>query len=264
MKKLFTLLLFASMAFGANAQLAEPITFEQGGIDTLWIPFANGTAGELKDILVVQNPLALGVNLSDSVLQFNVHDNSDPWVGMYSDNFGFMEFTNEAHTLTMMVLKTITSPVAVKLEQSINGGAINTTTHDNTLTDEWEMMTFDMTAAIGKIYGRLTIFPDFPATRTGGTIVYLDNIANAAPTAVKQLSGEALKLYPNPAEDIMYVQYPKMSSLTISDVLGKTIARYNFQLSNSKALDLSEMNSGMYFLTAKTANGIITSKFMKK
>ncbi len=76
----------------------------------------------------------------------------------------------------MMVWKSVISPVGFKVEGSTNGGPVTEVKVSNTLINQWEKITFDLSAAIGFSYNRINIFPDFPDTRTSGTTVYLDNI----------------------------------------------------------------------------------------
>lgn len=46
----------------------------------------------------------------------------------------------------------------------------------NTVTNQWEELTFDYTSDITKTASTLTIIPDFPDSRTSGSINYFDNI----------------------------------------------------------------------------------------
>lgn len=266
MKKIFTYVVFIVFALKVNAQLENPITFEvHEPADTSWIVFANGAEGSNADVSIVPNPSKSVVNPSDSVCRFIVHDDALTYVGMYSDAVGEFGFTDDAHNLTLLVYKTVISPVTFKLELPSNGGAIVTQNAENTLTDEWELLTFDLSSAINRSYKRLTIFPDHIAsTRESGTTVYIDNIANHDITSVKQISGATLSIYPNPAENRIFVQYPKMYRITISNLLGKTLQSYQFEKVNSKMVDLKEMRSGIYFVSVKSDQGTYTSKFIKK
>ena len=266
MKKIFTFLFLIVFALRVNAQLENPITFEvHEPADTSWTVFANGADGSDADVSIVPNAFKSPVNPSDSVCRFIVHDDALTYVGMYSDAIGEFGFTTDAHNLTLLVYKTVISPVTIKIELPTNGGSVLSVTHENTLTDEWELMTFDFSAAMNKFYKRLTIFPDFPASaRESGTTVYIDNIANHDITAVKQLSGATLTIYPNPAKDKIFIQYPRMSGLKISNLLGKTIQAYKFETVNSKSIDIKDVIAGIYFISVKTASGTYTTKFIKQ
>jgi uncharacterized surface protein with fasciclin (FAS1) repeats/predicted lipoprotein with Yx(FWY)xxD motif len=154
---------------------AFPIDFETM-TDAVWNVFANG-AGADDDFMVIANPDKTGINTSDNVLKFKVNDGADPWAGAFSDSYAPVEFTEQSHIVTMMVWKSVISPVAFKVEASTNGGPVTEVKVSNTVVNQWEKLTFDMSALVGYSYDRIVIFPDFPATRTSGTTVYIDNIA---------------------------------------------------------------------------------------
>ena len=115
MKKLATLLFFIAFTVSAFSQLERMIDFEGGEADTAWVVFANGPDGSHADISVVLNPLADDVNSSDSVLSFLVREDSDRWVGMYTDYDVLTEFNEENHVLAMMVWKEMESPTGLKV-----------------------------------------------------------------------------------------------------------------------------------------------------
>jgi hypothetical protein len=263
MKKLFTLFLFATASLIANAQLANPITFEEGMADTSWNIFANGTDSP-DDIFIAANPNKNEVNMSDSVMEFVVHDNASPWVGMWSDYFTPIVITPENPILTMLVYKTIQSPVGMKLESSLDGGATKEIEITNNLTEEWEMISFDFTSVANFSYKRLTLFPDFPTARTEGTIVYLDQISNVAPTRVPQLTGKSILLYPNPVVEKLFIQYPDMKGISIYNAMGQTMKTYKFASANSKTIDVSDLGKGVFLLSVETNSGSCNAKFMKK
>jgi hypothetical protein len=176
-----------------------------------------------------------------------------------------MVFTEEAHTLTMLVNKPIISPSCMKIEVSSDGGANAEVKVSNTLTDEWELLTFDMSPGIGFTNSRLTVFPDFPDARTEESINYLDNFSSpGADVYVKQISNLTLKIYPNPAEKLLFVQIPGMTGYALANLLGQTLKTEKFESANSKFIDLNEMKTGVYFISVETMSGTYTSKFIKK
>lgn len=263
MRTIFTLIFLTVFTFSVSAQLAAPIDFEVGTDDDFWTLFANGTDSP-DDITVVANPNANDVNSSDNCLEFIVHDNASTWVGAWSDNYGPIAFAEDANVLTMMVLKTIISPVGLKVESSTDGGPITEVMVDNTLTDEWELLAFDFTGVIGFSYGRLVFFPDFPASRTGGTTAYIDNISNEGLTSIKNLKGSSIKTYPNPVDEVMYVQHPEMNGITISSLTGKTIKSFKFPTASTRNLEIGDLPTGMYLITVNSKGGTFASKFVKK
>jgi hypothetical protein len=271
MKKLATLLIFIAFTVSAFAQLERMIDFEEGGADTAWIVFANGPEGSDEDISVVLNPLKDDVNTSDSVLSFYVREGSDRWVGMYTDYDVMTSFTEENHILAMMVWKEMVSPTALKVERSLTGSDVVSVYTPNTKTEEWELLLYDFTDAIGYYYERLTMFPEFPETAEEPrdylpSTVYIDNIGvpREDNTSVKEINGIEMMLYPTPAEFRMAVVYPGMTSITLSDIMGRQIRTLNFPVTDSKVIETGDLNTGIYFVTADTPDGRITMRFMKK
>ncbi len=165
-----------------------------------------------------------------------------------------------------MVHKPQISPIRMKFELSATGGEDISITMENTYTDDWELITFDASAAIPHYYQRLTIFPDFPEARDGGSTIYIDNIGSAEiNTAVyEQASGLSLKIYPNPVKNRMSVQYPEMTGITVSDMQGKTLKSISFQLRDSKIIELGDLEAGAYIVTAETRTGHYSGTFIKK
>ncbi|MCB8994646.1 MAG: T9SS type A sorting domain-containing protein [Bacteroidales bacterium] len=266
MKKIFTLLFLTIIALGVKAQLVAPITFEDGGNDSIWIEFANGNDGNTRHWEITENPDKTGINQSDSVMMFTVLDDATTYVGFYTDSIGSIEFTDEAHTLTIMIMKNVSTKTTVKMERPFNSGAVTSVDVVNNLTDQWELLTFDMTPCIGYGYDRFTFFPDHVASpRTQGCVAYIDNIANAtAPTSIANFKQGRLQLFPNPVENRMAVQFPGMTNIRISDLLGKTIRTFEYSKSNGRVLELSDLHSGIYFLTVDSDSGSHTVKFLKK
>ncbi len=266
MKKIYTLLVLSVFALGAKAQVSEHFTFEEGLADTSWISFANGADTIVKTIEIVPNPLAVDPNTSDSVVQFIVKDDSNTWVGMYTDNVEVMVFSEESHSISMMVMKPMISPLRMKVERSLTDGEDLSVTVENTLVDEWELLDFDLSIAIPHYYQRLTVFPDFPEARDGGSTIYIDNIGTTFDnTAVfEQASGLSLKLYPNPVLNRMSIQYPEMTAATVSDLLGKTVKFFEFQKTDSKVIELSDLLPGAYVVTVETGTGNYSGTFIKK
>jgi len=266
MKKLYTLYLLDLLTLGDQAQVEPNFTFEEGNSLAKWIPFEDGSDTTIQTLTVVENPLINDINGSDSVLQFIVQDDSRTWVGMYTDTVEVMAFTEEAHLISMMVHKPMISPMRIKVEDSATGGENDSETMENTYTDDWELITFDMSKFIPHYYQRLTIFPDFPETRDGGSTIYIDNIGSAEiSTAVyEQASGLSLKLYPNPVKNRMAVQYPEMTGITVSDMQGKTLKSITFQLRDSKIIELGDLEPGAYIVSVETATGHYSGTFIKK
>ncbi|PCI11821.1 MAG: hypothetical protein COB73_01145 [Flavobacteriaceae bacterium] len=74
----------------------------------------------------------------------------------------------------------------------------------------------------------------------------------------------SISIYPNPVKDQLFIRVSneiKLLEYKLSNILGKTILSNKFINSNNK-LDVSLLNSGMYFLTINTDRGVITKKII--
>lgn len=262
MKKILTFLFLIAFTLGVSAQFSN-IDFE--GEDALvgWTYFANGS-GTAADFVIADNPDVSGINSSAKCVKFVVAADADPWAGAWSDDFGPFSITQADHILTMMVYKTIISPSCLKTETSSDGGTNTEIKVSNTVINAWEQLSFDFSSQIGYSFQRLVFFPDFPDARTGGTTVYVDNISGTGASSVNKLSAVSISIFPNPADEIMYVQAPDMTGYTITNMIGQTIRTEKFQTVNSRSIELSNMNTGVYFITVESLTGSYTSKFMVK
>lgn len=263
MKAIVTTFLFAVFAVGLSAQYSLPVDFENPMEDTAWNQFSN--EGDLPENMgMAENPAKDGINTSDSCLMYVVQDGADPWAGAYSDYYGSLEVTADRHIMEMMVYKDKISPCGLKLEQGDGEPAQIELMVDNTVTGEWELLTFDFTDAIGNTYTRLTFFPDFPAERTSGGTVYIDNITWEGGTSVDLATTEMIRVYPNPVSEVLNIRYPGMSRITISNIVGQQVKHLEFQTTGEKVFDVSGFNTGIYFITLETADGTVSTKFIKE
>lgn len=268
MKKIFTFLLISLLSTSMFGQLMRVIDFEEAFSDTAWVPFGNGADTINPDIEIIENPLKDGINTSDSVLAYYVKEDAVRWNGAYSDYDVLTSFTDEAYTLGMMVHKQVISPTRLKVELSLNDGADKSVEVVNSVTDEWELLKFDFSEAIGYLYERFTFFPDFPAEDREVPVhtVLIDNIMNVAPdnTTLQEGNGFTLELWPTPAEYRMAVSYPGLSEIAVYDIMGKQLKHLKFSPRDSKVIETGDLKSGIYLLTAVSGNERISVKFVKK
>jgi len=85
-----------------------------------------------------------------------------------------------------------------------------------------------------------------------------------APNSVEELSNGIFSIYPNPAENVLYVQSENgNASYTIYDVSGKVFSTTNTTSSNS-SLDIISLSSGIYFIQCISGEEVSTIKFIKR
>lgn len=182
MKKttIILLMLIASVSFAQN----NPVDFESGGSGAgwTWAVFENDSNPPLE---IITNPDQSGVNSSATVAKFTALQTGNPWAGCESahgdSDLGPFELDATNSTIKIMVWKSVISDVGIKLVAA-TGWAMPEIKVANTLTNQWEELTFDFSAYPNPpgsegMYDQIVIFPDFNlAGRTQDNIIYFDNI----------------------------------------------------------------------------------------
>ena len=159
----------------------NPIDFEPDGYgaDWTWTVFENETNPPLE---IIANPDPSGVNTSATVAKFTALEAGNPWAGVESEHgvdLGTFEWNEENRIVTIHVWKPVISNVGIKFATE-TGWAEPELLVSNTVTGEWEELTFDFSNAINPpdgngTLGQIIIFPDF-AERDQDNIIYFDNI----------------------------------------------------------------------------------------
>ncbi|MCF8262115.1 MAG: T9SS type A sorting domain-containing protein [Melioribacteraceae bacterium] len=171
--RLFLLIGLLSLSNQVFAQGTQTLDFEPNGEGADW----NWTMAEIApEVNVISNPDANGLNTSDNVVEFKAFSSDNPWALFFSDDIG--EFTLDANNsiVKIMVWKSNISNVGIKFE-----GATPDKSKEiqvaNTVTNQWEELTFDFSEVIDSTYKRVVIIPDFVTdARTADNTLYLDNI----------------------------------------------------------------------------------------
>ncbi|MGB5336991.1 MAG: hypothetical protein WBN07_15335, partial [Woeseiaceae bacterium] len=131
------------------------------------------------------NPDATGANTSATVAQFTARVAGQPFAGTITSDLPTFTLDASNAIVKIKVWKSVISDVGIKFETA-TGGSTGEIKVANTVTNQWEELTFDFSGVIGDpnntdIAG-LVIFPDFDA-RTQDNIVYFDDVTfEAVPT----------------------------------------------------------------------------------
>ena len=95
-----------------------------------------------------------------------------------------------------------------------------------------------------------------------------ENLNGNDPDSIEELTS-AVNIYPNPVNDILYIETQTLTmtqtmtlTVEIYDAFGRQWSTVNGQ--QSLSIDVSNLNSGVYFVKINTANGNIVNKFIKK
>lgn len=216
---LLTFLVFCVV--GAFAQPTHTVDFEPGGTGSEW----EWTVTENADnppLEFMANPDNAGINTSATTAKFIARVGGNPWALCFTDDNGEFTFDASNAIVKIMVYKSTLSPVAVKFEGLSPAKEIQIT---NTLTGEWEELTYDFSDVIGNTYNRLVIIPDFQA-RTEDQVVYFDNIQ--VPEGVINIVPEPTDTPPVPPhaeEDVISVYteaYPNIGGVDFNPNWGQS------------------------------------------
>ena len=100
----------------------------------------------------------------------------------------------------------------------------------------------------------------------GGNILYKESpnswVYKPGSTGIQETSHSKIGLYPNPANDKLFITRAPKASYEISDVTGKVVGMGKNQ---SIGIDVAELPSGLYFIKVIQEDKAVTSlKFAKK
>ncbi|MCU0327632.1 MAG: T9SS type A sorting domain-containing protein [Chitinophagales bacterium] len=106
---------------------------------------------------------------------------------------------------------------------------------------------------------------------SGGTAYFTFKGANQVFNAIKESKDIDLEIYPNPAEQDLYIQIPNSApeyhEITLYDALGRLLTRQEALLSSqATVLDIAKLAPGTYMLHIKNLNSDLnkTKSFIKK
>ena len=82
---------------------------------------------------------------------------------------------------------------------------------------------------------------------------------------VEELTSAALEIYPNPTNgQVTIIAASQIDQMTIYNVVGEIVQNVSALQSSQIVVDLSKYPSGMYIVTAKTGDVVITERLIKE
>ena len=118
----------------------------------------------------------------------------------------------------------------------------------------------------------LDVISSTPSTNTAVSEVSFDRITSKA-TAIEDLLGvaevnavDSFSIYPNPVKDVVTISNNNLqiNKIAIIDINGRTIKNVTVDNQTETQVNISELNSGIYFLKVETNEGISTRKIVKQ
>ena len=128
------------------------------------------------------------------------------------------------------------------------------------INGEWELLIFDFSSNVGTAYNRLVIIPDFEE-RSQTNVSYFDQISFGSTANLESFLVDNIDIFPNPAKNQFNLSSNLNNSLGIQifDVLGKSVKKL---YTNKKSINISDLNSGIYFVRIKNGENYVTKKLI--
>ena len=236
--------------------------------------FANGSleaAG--KTFEVVDNPNPSGINTSSKVGEFVKAGDAESFAGFFAALEAPIDFGGTKIARAKVHMDHIGN-FAIKLEGSTTGADPIELAVDNTLTDQWEELTFDFSAVTDDAnYQTLTIFFDLLIDATGEDVTsYFDDISFGENTCLatgifSPVQVETFKVSPNPASEFLRVENTlEVHTFEIVNLLGQKVRTLQTDGAENFEISVSDLDQGIYILTGMDKNGklVANAKFIKE
>ena len=170
--KNITFLLLIVITFSSFSQ--TNVDFEAAGTDWNWVVDQNGNNPALE---FVANPNTTTVNTTATAAKFIATANGQSYALTFTDDMGAFTFSANNSLVKMMVLKSVSSVVALKFEDSTNPAFSTIVEVTNSITNgDWEELTFNFGTSVGNTYDRMVVIPDF-IERAENKTIYFDQIS---------------------------------------------------------------------------------------
>ena len=91
-------------------------------------------------------------------------------------------------------------------------------------------------------------------------------LATLNPLAVPTVKGVPFSMYPNPATSVLNISTKNgiaLENVQILDINGRVVNQTNTTASENVQINISNLNSGVYFVKIQSELGVGTSKFIK-
>ncbi|MFN0036586.1 MAG: glycosyl hydrolase family 18 protein [Saprospiraceae bacterium] len=93
----------------------------------------------------------------------------------------------------------------------------------------------------------------------------IDEVVDAASVGISEANPLALRVYPNPVRERIFIQLPESSAyrLVISDMRGRLMLEQSMVGDEPTEVNVQDFPAGMYAISAYSAAGVRTGKFVK-
>ncbi|MDY8134353.1 T9SS type A sorting domain-containing protein [Aquimarina sp. 2201CG5-10] len=214
-------------------------------------------------VVSIANSFSGGINTSPNIGQYT-DNGTDAFDGLVID-YGT---TIDLSTNSVLRFK-LYSPTSIQVLAKLEGGTGDVEIWSGfSQVNTWEEFVYDFSAAIGNGNTRLVLF--FNAAVTNGTpadLYYFDdlkwdtpNILNIDDISINET--KLIALFPNPVDDQINVtsSVDRIKKISVVDLSGKQILQNKVDNLGFYSMDVSLLQSGLYFLEVEFMNVLEVEK----
>lgn len=181
--------------------------------------------------------------------------------GFNTPTLGFKVSTNYTYICTGNPDETANLQVFVSTDGGTNWSApvFDLCNYTDEGYESWTLMPFvvDLSSYAGQSNVKLM----FNYTGFDGCQIILDNVNLLDLTGVNEVSEASVNVYPNPANNTLYVNATSnISKIEVFNTLGQKVMTVSANDNHAK-LNTSNLSKGMYMLKLHTDNGVVNQKF---
>jgi hypothetical protein len=264
MKKLFTFLTVMFAFVALNAQIFSE-DFEAGLPDTWTTIDADGDGNQWYDLVNEGSPDVItghsGVGLLTSASYSGSALTPDNWVITPQINLTGVShvslwvsgqdpaWSGEHYGIYVSTTGTAAANFTLLFEETLPATETERT---------WYNRQISLAAYSGNVYIAVRHF-----NCTNMFRLNLDDVTVAAGVGVDEMGLTDVNIYPNPTTDVLYVAADGYSTVSITNMLGQVIRTENIN-DTQFALNVTDLNAGVYFINLKGERGTTSKKFIKK
>jgi hypothetical protein len=114
-------------------------------------------------------------------------------------------------------------------------------------------------------FGTITISNPYNSGSSNMRNFFIAKYAGIVTSLNEQLDNTELNIYPNPSSSTITFTSPTIlnTNLTITNLTGKQVATYNIKNTSTETIDVSNLAEGVYFVSLKSDEGVVTKKMVK-
>ena len=212
--------------------------------NSTWAYCNYGAANEQQDERLITKTLDLTTNFSSLALNFD-----------FIASYYYVTNEDPAEQYNLLVY------ISTDNGNTFSSTPIYDMRNDQEEFENWEITsaTVDLTSYIGETNVKLM----FNYYGVYGAEMWIDNIRiDESHVGIEEETMNTVSIYPNPATTVLNVEAEGYNTIEIVNLLGQTV--YAANATSNMQINVSNLNSGVYFVRLNGANGTTTQKFIKK